>query len=88
MQAMKLHTWLAANSRTATWLAEQTGLSVSQISRLVERDGAEKRRPSIETCEKISRATNGEVTANDFMRDDGSPKKQRPAGRNAAAEAA
>jgi transcriptional regulator with XRE-family HTH domain len=68
LERMKLHTWLAENGKTATWLAEQTGLSVSQISRLVQRGGTEKRRPSLETCEKISAATGGEVTANDFMR--------------------
>ena len=76
---MKLHTWLKVNDKTATWLAEQTGLSVSYISRLLEKDGAaEKRTPSMETCAKISRATDGKVTANDFMSEPKPKKDDRP----------
>ena len=76
---MKLHTWLAVNDKTATWLADQTGLSVSYVSRLIERDGvAEKRTPSMETCAKISLATGGSVTANDFMSEPKPKKRARP----------
>jgi len=64
---MKLHLWLEKNDRTATWLAEKTGLSVSHVSRLIERKGVAEKSPSMETCLKISEATDGEVTANDFM---------------------
>lgn len=79
---MKLHTWLAENDKTATWLAEQTGLSVSYVSRLIERGGTAEKSPSMDTCAKISDATNGEVTANDFMP---SPKKKRGDPRGAVA---
>lgn len=64
---MKLHVWLEKNKRTASWLAGETGLSVTLISRIMERSGVAKRSPSMETCAKISAATNGEVTADDFM---------------------
>lgn len=70
---MKLHHWLEKNNKTATWLAEKAGLSVSHVSRLIERDGVAEKSPSMETCAKIFDATNGEVTANDFM----SSKSQR-----------
>ena len=74
---MKLHLCLAKNDKTATWLAEKTGLSVSHVSRLIERDGVAEKSPSMETCLKISEATDGEVTANDFM----PSAKRRPARR-------
>ena len=76
---MKLHTWLVENDKTATWLADETGLSVSYVSRLIERDGvAEKRTPSMLTCAKISMATGGAVTANDFMSEPKPKKRVRP----------
>jgi hypothetical protein len=74
---MKLHTWLEKNARTATWLADKTGLSVSHVSRLIERKGVAEKSPSMETCVKISDATGGEVTANDFM--DAKPRKKATA---------
>jgi hypothetical protein len=64
---MKLHTWLAENGKSVTWLAQQTSLSVSYVSRLVERDGVAEKTPSMETCAKIAQATDGRVTANDFV---------------------
>lgn len=64
---MKLHLWLAENKRTPTWLAKKTGLSVSYVSRLIERDGVAEKSPSMETCAKIFKATGGAVTANDFV---------------------
>lgn len=66
MKAMKLHVWLQENHKTATWLADQTGLSVSHITRLLERNGVAEKCPSLEAAAKISRATQGAVTANDF----------------------
>ena len=61
---MKLHTWLKRHGKTATWLAKETGLSVSQVSRVI----AGARSPSLEACEKIADATDGAVTADDFMK--------------------
>jgi hypothetical protein len=75
---MKLHDWLTQNGKTATWLAEQTGLSVSYAYRLAGRDGVPERSPSIETCIKIADATGGAVTVIDFMPE---PKRKRPSTR-------
>lgn len=75
---MKLHDWLQQNGKTATWLAEQTGLHASYVYRLVERDGVAERTPSIETCVKIAEATGGAVTVLDFMP---GPKPKRPSSR-------
>jgi hypothetical protein len=86
LKDMKLHTWLAENDRTATWLAEKTGLSVSYVSRLIERDGVAEKTPSMETCTKISTATNGAVTANDFM-SERKPRRRVRQRKRAAAEA-
>lgn len=74
---MKLHDWLRQNGKTATWLAERTGLHASYVYRLVERDGVAERSPSIETCAKIQEATGGAVTAIDFM--PGREKRKRAA---------
>lgn len=60
---MKLHDWLKQNGKTATWLADETGLHASYVYRLIVAD----RSPSIETCAKIQEATGGAVTATDFM---------------------
>jgi hypothetical protein len=78
---MKLHDWLAQNGKTATWLSEQTGLSVSYAYRLAGRDGVPERSPSFETCVKISKATDGAVTVIDFMPE---PKRKRPSQRAVA----
>lgn len=82
---MKLHDWLAQNDKTATWLAEQTGLSVSYVYRLAGRDGVPERSPSMDTCAKIAEATGGEVTAIDFMPEPEPmlepPKRKRPSQR-------
>jgi transcriptional regulator with XRE-family HTH domain len=77
---MKLHTWLDEHGKTAAWLAEQTGLSRSYLSRLIARDGTADRNPSIETCVKIAAATGGEVTVLDFMPEP-EPKRKRPSQR-------
>lgn len=66
IKTMKLHLWLQENQKTATWLASQTGLSVSHITRLLERNGAAEKYPSLEAAAKIALATGGAVTANDF----------------------
>jgi hypothetical protein len=80
MLAMKLHDWLEKECKTATWLADKTGLHVSYIYRLVGRDGVAERSPSIDTCAKIAAATEGEVTVLDFMPEpepEPEPKRKR-----------
>ena len=74
---MKLGAWLEQNGRTATWLADKTGISVSHVCRLIERNGVTEKMPSMEACAKISEATDGEVTANDFMPVTASKKRNR-----------
>jgi transcriptional regulator with XRE-family HTH domain len=76
--AMKLHDWLKKHGKTATWLAEQTGLNASYVYRLVEKNGVAERSPSIETCVKIAKATDGEVTVVDFLPE---PKPTHPSTR-------
>lgn len=61
---MKLQEWLDHNGRSVTWLSQQTGLSISYLSRLI----AGERSLSMTTAAKIAEATNGEVTADDWMR--------------------
>jgi hypothetical protein len=77
---MKLHDWLKKNGKTATWLAERTGLHLSYIYRLGGRDGVAERSPSIDTCAKIAEATGGGVTVIDFMPEP-EPKRKRPSQR-------
>lgn len=81
---MKLGAWLEQNGKTATWLADKTGLSVSHVCRLIERNGVTEKMPSMEACSKISDATDGEVTANDFMPVSSKKRKLRDGPRVAA----
>lgn len=77
---MKLHTWLEANGKTAAWLAGETGLHRSYVTRLIERNGVADRSPSMETCVKIAKATQGAVTAIDFIPETKpEPKRKRAA---------
>ena len=84
---MKLHTWLDDNRRTASWLAAKTGLSVSYVSRLASK-GELERSPSMEACAKISEATGGQVTANDFMPEGPKKRQSSQEGTKEACEAA
>ncbi len=74
---MKLRTWLAKNEHNVSWLARESGLSVSFVSRLVTGE----KLPSLETCARIARITKGEVTALDFAAKARGPFEQ---GRSAA----
>lgn len=60
---MRLNKFLEANSITATAFAERIGLTPSQVSRLSR--GVNW--PTKETAERIREATNGAVTADDFL---------------------
>lgn len=69
---MQLVDWLKAHNMTGTDLANLLGVDDSTINRLIPKDGKKQmRRPSLDLAARISAATNGEVTANDFM--DGVP---------------
>jgi DNA-binding transcriptional regulator YdaS (Cro superfamily) len=73
---MKLHIWLAESNKSAAWLAQETGLSAPYICRLI----AGARVPSIDTCVKIAKATDGAVTVVDFIPEP-EPKRKRPSQR-------
>lgn len=60
---MKLKDWLALDGNSATKLAEETGVSVSTITRAAEG----KTIPSRELMPKIVAATGGSVRADDFF---------------------
>lgn len=59
---MKLKTYMRNKNLTANDVAKGTGISVSGINKLLQ--GHRFPRPS--TLEKISKFTDGSVTANDF----------------------
>lgn len=62
---MRLDAWLRKAGWSQERLAKTVKVSQSQISRILPRNGL--RRPSLNLIERISVATNGEVTANDFI---------------------
>lgn len=65
---MKLGDWLTANKMTYSAFASLVGIDESHVSRLVEKNGKKQvRKPSFDLASRISLATNGAVTANDFM---------------------
>ena len=65
---MKLSDWLKKEGKTGADLAGAIGCDDTTINRLIPKPGKlQRRKPSIDLAEKIARATNGEVTANDFM---------------------
>ena len=67
---MKLEDWLKANHVTQADFAAAVGVDQATISRLIPAEGKrQRRRPSFDLVEKIMRATDGAVTANDFMTD-------------------
>lgn len=60
---MTLSDYLAQPGKTATDIARECGVSVSTITRAAAPNGS----PSLDLMRKIAAATDGEVTANDFM---------------------
>lgn len=61
---MKLNDYLERHDMPAAKLAEAAGVPVSTITRLVRGD---RRQPRLDTIQKISAATNGAVSVEDFM---------------------
>jgi transcriptional regulator with XRE-family HTH domain len=65
---MQLAAWLKKEGKTGTDLANEIGVDVSTINRLIPKPGKkQKRRPSLDLAAKIKAATGGEVTADDLM---------------------
>lgn len=77
---MKLGDWLRENRMTHEDFADRVGCDHSTISRLIPRPGKKQvRKPSFVLAKKISEATNGEVTANDFVSGDDDDDEERAA---------
>jgi transcriptional regulator with XRE-family HTH domain len=58
-----LRRWLFERQETATAFSERAGIATSYLSEVL--NGI--KRPSLDTIDKITVATNGEITANDFQ---------------------
>ena len=59
---MTLKEWLKKTGRKQTWVAEQAGVAISTISRIV----TGKTRPSLDIVQKIERITDGAVGLHDW----------------------
>lgn len=65
---MKLGDWLHAKKMTYGAFATLVGVDESHVSRLVAKDGKKQvRKPSFDLASRICAATDGAVTANDFL---------------------
>ena len=62
---MKLEDWLKARDLTQIQFAEISGVDQPTISRIIK--DPHKRKPGWEVLVAIARATDGEVTPNDFL---------------------
>lgn len=60
---MKLSTYLSTHSITRAALAERAGIAHTTVGRLLDQGMLPRR----ETCERISQATNGEVSEGDLL---------------------
>jgi transcriptional regulator with XRE-family HTH domain len=60
-----LRRWLFENQETAAAFAKRAGLSPGSLSEMLQG----KRRPHLDTLDKITAATNGEITAAHFQRE-------------------
>ena len=68
---MKLGDWLREKHMTHESFALLVGCGTSHITRLIPRRGKKQvRKPSFALAKKISEATGGQVTANDWVDDD------------------
>lgn len=61
--SMKLAEYLSEKQTTASWLAGEVGVPVSTIIRLIRGE----RKPGIDLVARITAATNGAVSAEDFF---------------------
>jgi hypothetical protein len=65
---MKLADWLSANGMTGSDLARKLGRDDATINRLIPKPGKKQvRGPGKRLLKQLLAATDGEVTANDFM---------------------
>jgi len=62
---MRLKEYLSRNNLTQLKFSASAGLSNVHLGRLIKG----RHLPSIPTIKKIEKATNGEVTINDFLKD-------------------
>lgn len=77
---MTLQDYLSAKHILASHFADRIGVSVSTITRLLPSDGKKQtRRPGWDLIEKIAAATDGAVTANDFMPEAGAGERHEAA---------
>jgi hypothetical protein len=76
---MRLESWLAEQQKTPTELANELGVDVSTITRLIPDSGKKQiRRPGWDLIAKIKVATGGKVTADDFMADETLQRAEPP----------
>lgn len=67
---MRLEDYLERHHLSGTEFAKIVGVDDATINRLIPREGKKQvRKPGWELISKIAKATNGQVTANDFMDD-------------------
>lgn len=59
-----LRRWLFESQQTLATFSESTGISQGHLSEII----TGKKRPSLNTIDKITLATNGKVKANDFQK--------------------
>jgi DNA-binding transcriptional regulator YdaS (Cro superfamily) len=57
-----LRLWLATNGKTLTEFAEEIGANTGYLSQCI----TGSRRPTLDFCDRIKRATKGAVTSEDF----------------------
>ena len=83
---MRLAEYLKVHNMTGSELAGRVGVSESTINRLIPKPGKRQhRQPSLDLMRKIREATNGAVTADDFLDDDHPAATDTPAGNGRAA---
>lgn len=68
---MRLADYLEKSGKTGSDLALECGVDDATINRLIPKVGKKQfRKPSFDLIEKIARATDNQVTADDFMNQD------------------
>lgn len=63
---MKLKIWLVLNNKTLTQFCKEINYDITYISKI----GKGKKKPGRKLAEMIEKATNGEVTIDDLMKEE------------------